>query len=165
MKFYIGTKLVAAEPATRYWLKCDKSVIVAHDEDKPQIIDSAIGLEEGYKVRYADGYESWSPKEVFEEAYREVEGLNFGLALEAAKAGYRIARRGWNGQRMYVFLAKEPDFNTDADLSEFDDAWLESVDCLALRTAQGCVQLGWLASQTDMLSDDWYIVDEIYTEG
>lgn len=161
MKKYIGTKMIAAEPATKYWLKCDKSLIVAHDEDKPQIIDSAIGAEEGYKVRYADGYESWSPKEVFEEAYREVDGMNFGLALEAAKMGYRIARKGWNGKRMYVFLAHEPDFNTDADISEFDDADVECGDCLCLRTAQRTLQLGWLASQNDMLSDDWYIVDEL----
>ena len=163
MKQYIGTKMVAAEPAERITNPADHVSYRKEGANGPTETGSKI--EAGYKVRYADGYESWSPKEVFEEAYREVEGLNFGLALEAAKAGYRIARRGWNGQRMYVFLAKEPDFHTEADLSEFDDAWVESGDCLALRTAQGSFQVGWLASQTDMLSDDWYIVDETYIEG
>ena len=159
MKQYIGTKMVQAVPARR--------ITNGRGEVNLAPISTRVGIdfvghvEDGYKVRYADGYESWSPKEVFEEAYREVDGMNFGLALEAAKAGYRIARRGWNGQRMYVFLAKEPDFHTEADLSEFDDAWVESGDCLGLRTAQGSFQLGWLASQTDMLSDDWYIVDDL----
>ena len=97
--------------------------------------------------------------------YWEVGGMNFGLALEAAKMGYRVARQGWNGKRMYVFLAHEPDFHTDADISEFDDAAVEVGDCLGLRTAQGTLQLGWLASQSDMLADDWYIVDEITAEG
>lgn len=161
MKEYIGTKVLLAEPARRYLLKCGKIIIVAHEDETPQVVTTAIREEEGYKVRYADGYESWSPKEVFEEAYRLTDGMNFGLALEAAKMGYRIARKGWNGKRMYVFLAKEPDFHTEADLSEFNDAWVESGDCLGLRTAQGSFQLGWLASQSDMLSDDWYIVDEL----
>ena len=163
MKLYIGTKQVAAEPAER--ITNPAGHVSYRKEGANGPTETGSKIEAGYKVRYADGYESWSPKEVFEEAYRETDGLNFGLALEAAKAGYRIARRGWNGQRMYVFLAKEPDFHTEADLSEFDDAWVESGDCLGLRTAQGSLQLGWLASQTDMLSDDWYIVDEIYTEG
>ena len=36
----------------------------------------------GYKVKYKDGYESWSPKEVFEEAYRELDCLDFINATE-----------------------------------------------------------------------------------
>ncbi len=56
MKPYIGCKIIKAEPATR-----DKVTgIAAHDD------------EDGYRVIYPDGYESWSPKSVFEEAYREV---------------------------------------------------------------------------------------------
>ena len=163
MKQYIGTKLVAAEPAERVTNPAGHVSYRTEGANGPTETGSKI--EAGYKVRYGDGYESWSPKEVFEEAYREVDGMNFGLALEAAKAGYRIARKGWNGKRMYVFLAHEPDFNTDADISEFDDADVECGDCLCLRTAQRTLQMGWLASQSDMLSDDWYIVDEIYTEG
>lgn len=159
MKQYIGTKMVAAEPAERVTNPAGHVSYRKEGANGPTETGSKI--EAGYKVRYADGYESWSPKEVFEEAYREVEGLNFGLALEAAKAGYRIARKGWNGKRMYVFLAHEPDFNTDADISEFDDADVECGDCLCLRTAQRTLQMGWLASQSDMLSDDWYIVDDL----
>ena len=63
MKKYIGTKLVEAEPAWRL-----NGKVYAWDA----LPDSADRPEEGYRVRYADGYESWSPKEVFEAAYLRV---------------------------------------------------------------------------------------------
>lgn len=52
MRKYIGTKLVEAEPSNRTTMEC-----------------GLMKIESGYKVRYPDGYESWSPKEVFEKAY------------------------------------------------------------------------------------------------
>ena len=159
MQNHIGTKMVQAEPAYRYWLDSGEKVIVAHDEDKPQKVKDATACDDGYKVRYPDGYVSWSPKEVFEEAYRLTDGMNFGLAIEAMKNGYRVARKGWNGKDMYVFLAYEADFVTDADLSAFDQLDVEVGDMLVMKTAQNTFQPGWLASQADMLADDWYIVE------
>ena len=50
------------------------------------------------------GYISWSPEDVFIKAYRPVDGLTFGQALEALKAGKKIARAGWNGKAMYLWL-------------------------------------------------------------
>ena len=85
-------------------------------------------------------------------------GMNFGLAIEAAKMGEKIARAGWNGKDQYVFLAKEIGFTADADLCEFD-ADVEIGDVLVMRTAQKTMQPGWLASQADMLADDWYVVE------
>lgn len=112
----------------------------------------------GYRVVYEDGYQSWSPKEAFENAYRRTDGMNFGLALEACKMGKRIARKGWNGKGMYVFLADEVAFHTAADISEFEDTGVPVLDCLCMRTADRSICPGWLASQTDMLADDWCIV-------
>lgn len=142
MKQYIGTKMVQAEPATRFRMENGKTV-----------------CDDGYTVRYSDGYESWSPKDVFEDAYRETNAMNFGLAIEAAKLGEKIARKGWNGKGMYVFLACEADFVTDADISAFDQQDVEVGDMLVMKTAQNTFQPGWLASQADMLADDWYIVE------
>ena len=159
MKQYIGTKMIKAEPAYRYWMESGEKVIVAHDEDTPNKVKDATACDDGYKVIYPDGYVSWSPKEVFEEAYRPTDGMNFGLAIEAAKQGARIARKGWNGKDMYVFLAYEPDFVTDADISAFDQLEVEVCDMLVMKTAQNTFQPGWLASQADMLADDWYIVE------
>lgn len=151
MKQFIGTKMIHAKPMTRGDYCVYRGWPIPADEKWE---------DEGYLVVYApDGYESWSPKEAFEDAYRETDGMNFGLALEACKMGERIARKGWNGKNMYVFLAHEPDFNTDADLSMYDGLEVEVGDVLAMKTAQETFQLGWLASQADMLADDWYIVE------
>lgn len=107
--------------------------------------------EPGYRVRYPDGYESWSPKDVFEEAYRPTDAMSFGLAIEAAKKGKRIARKGWNGKRQYVELA------TAISYASPIGAVVNGNQALAFVGTSG-VQMGWLASQADMLADDWMIV-------
>jgi len=77
MKTYIGTKVVQAEPALRItgpWGV--KSIVPVASEP---VIQPGDKVEEGYKVVYKDGYESWSPKEVFEEAYRECQLMVPGI--------------------------------------------------------------------------------------
>ena len=64
---YIGTKVIMAEPMTNYEFAAFKKQPTTSPE------------EPGYKVRYPDGYISWSPKEVFEEAYRLVTPKEMGL--------------------------------------------------------------------------------------
>lgn len=64
MKTYIGTKIIEAAPAVRMGGKV---------YDANELIPRSMEIvEEGYKVRYQDGYESWSPKDVFERAYLEL---------------------------------------------------------------------------------------------
>lgn len=63
MKTYIGTKIIQAEPAIRIDGK-----VYSPDEILPEDTD----VEVGYRVRYPDGYESWSPRDVFEAAYMPV---------------------------------------------------------------------------------------------
>lgn len=58
MKQYIGTKMIEAEPAKRG--ECYKG---------PNMLSAEEAARDGYRVRYSDGYVSWSPKEVFEAAY------------------------------------------------------------------------------------------------
>lgn len=159
MKEYIGTKMVKAEPALR--LDDGKgNVRIAPLSGNP-IPESGDTVDMGYRVRYPDGYESWNPQGVFEEAYREVNGMNFGLAIEAMKKGAAVARKGWNGKEQYVFLAEGDsiEFYTAADMSELLGRQFCVGDMLVLRTAQGDLQPGWLASQADMLADDWYIAE------
>lgn len=86
-------------------------------------------------------------------------GLNFGQALEEVKRGKKIARAGWNGEGQYVFLAHAVDFDTDAEIPElYDDDSLIIADFLVIRTTGNVLQPGWLASQADMLAEDWYVV-------
>ena len=158
MQKYIGTKLVMAEPAHRYWMSDGEKVIVAYDEDNPKKVKDATACEDGYKVVYPDGYESWSPKEVFEEAYRLSDGMSFGLAIEAAKRGERIARKGWNGKNQYVELACCISYVNRDQLTVNVDHKNIGNKALAFVGTSG-VQLGWLASQADMLAEDWYIVE------
>lgn len=150
MKQYIGTKLIEAEMAYRV----DGKVVTLAENRVP----CGSEVERGYKVRYADGYESFSPKQVFEEAYRPADGLSFGLAIEAAKKGMKIARRGWNGKNQYVELAERISYENAAH--EVINAKHEAIGNKALAfVGTSGVQLGWLASQADMLADDWMIVE------
>ena len=150
MKTYIGTKIIEAIPAIR-----KGGTVYENAQPIPKSIDPE---EEGYKVRYQDGYESFSPKAVFEAAYRETDCLSFGLAIEAAKKGKRIARRGWNGKNQYVELAERISYENAAH--EVVNANHEAIGNKALAfVGTSGVQLGWLASQADMLADDWEIVE------
>ena len=165
MEKFIGTKIVQAEPAMKCWghkgEAHDAGLILTQKEFFEKVSGGweATEIHRGYAVVYEGGYRSWSPADVFEAAYRRTDGMNFGLALEAAKKGEKIARKGWNGKGMYVFLVHGVDFHTDADLSELDDQDVEVLDCLVMRTATGAFCPGWLASQTDMLADDWMILE------
>lgn len=144
MKQYIGTKIIQAEPKLRR---------VPGDNC---LADG--GYESGYKVVYPDGYESWSPKDVFEAAYRETSGMSFGLAIEAAKMGKKIARAGWNGKNQYVELASCISYKNAAGGVVNVDHCVIGNKALAFVGTSG-VQMGWLASQADMLADDWRIVE------
>ena len=155
MKQYIGTRLVEAEPAYRAQ-RDNGNVTITDDPEK--VYPHYPIVEEGYRVRYPDGYESWSPKEVFEEAYRPTTGMSFGLAIEAAKKGHRISRAGWNGKGQYVELATRISY-TGAD-GETVNAEHDAIGNRALAfVGTSGVQMGWLASQADMLADDWTIVE------
>ena len=150
METYIGTKIIEAAPAVRKGGK-------VYDLTWP-IPRSMEPEEPGYRVRYPDGYESWSPKDVFEEAYRPTDAMSFGLAIEAAKKGKRIARKGWNGKGQYVELATAISYaspNGAVVNAEHDAIGNQA---LAFVGTSG-VQMGWLASQADMLADDWEIVE------
>ena len=70
-------------------------------------------------------------------------GLDFGSALAILKRGGRVQRKGWNGKDMCVCLTRVQGYDP----------------CLTMRTAEGTYQLGWLASQADMLAEDWIEVE------
>ena len=99
-------------------------------------------------------------KFVFDEAYRPTDGLNFGLALEAAKCGEKIARAGWNGKGMFLYYVPENAYppSTNVARDAFGGENVPYGAYIAIKTAQGNV-VPWLASQTDMLSEDWTVVE------
>ena len=87
--------------------------------------------------------------------------MNFGDALAAIKAGKRIARAGWNGRGMFLFLVPGSTFTVNREplLSIMGEGTQVQYHAhIDMKTAQGYV-VPWLASQADLLSEDWEIVD------
>ena len=74
--------------------------------------------------------------------------VGFGRALELLRAGGRVARAGWNGKSMWLAL-QVPDERSKMTLPY-----------IYMRTAQGGI-VPWLASQTDLLAEDWTLVESI----
>lgn len=133
MRQYIGTKIIEAEPAIR------------GDCVKENSNYSAFQLsEEGYRVRYPDGYESWSPKDVFEEAYREASGVSFGLALEAMKKGKGARLPKWSED--VIIRAQFPDEHSKM-----------TAPYLYVESRFGRVP--WKETMIELFSDEWEIVE------
>jgi hypothetical protein len=158
MTLYIGTKRVLATPMNR----------LAYNEyrgwDLPEAEDPT---DEGYLVEYVDGgapndhrhagYISWSPKAQFDAAYRQSDNLSFGLALEVLQKGGRVARAGWNGKGMWLLLVRGYDYNPDKGESTYSVLGCEKLPWIGMKTADNKF-VPWLASQTDMLADDWQLL-------
>lgn len=169
---YIGTKIINAVPMNRLDYNILRGWTLPADEN---------GSDEGYLVEYLDGgkanvlgyagYVSWSPKDVFDRAYRPATEMTFGMALEALKNGHRVARAGWNGKGMWLSLSCSGSREVAAENfwsphnAEFARAnggkalVLPSITMKTIdSTGREAILMGWLASQTDMLCADWLIV-------
>lgn len=88
--------------------------------------------------------------------------MNFGDAIAALKDEKRVAREGWNGKGMWICLMPAvtiPGVGVNARTRKFvPEGDLHVQPYIVLWTARGDWQPGWLASQADMLADDWAIV-------
>lgn len=156
---HIGVKLINATPMTRAEYNAYRGWTLPADEN---------GADEGFLVEYLDGgkanmpdragYVSWSPSDVFQRAYRPCVGMTFGLAIEALKTGQRVARAGWNGKGMWLGLVEAYDYH-----GLKGGAMTAVIGCIKLpwigmKTADNGF-VPWLASQTDMLAEDWMILE------
>ena len=145
---YIGTKLIKAKPMTRGEYNEYRGWKIPENEN-PQ--------DEGYLVVYVDSndYVSWSPKDVFERAYRSFDGgMTFGGALELMKMGFKVARKGWNGKGMWLHYISGSHYETWQE----DAIKYETLPWIGMKTADDKF-VPWLASQTDMLAEDWMVVE------
>jgi len=85
--------------------------------------------------------------------------MNFGKAIEALKGGKKVTRKGWNGKGMYLFIMKGGITGKEVHRNHpYLDYAIEVQDCVCMKTAQNTICVGWLASQTDMLSEDWEVI-------
>lgn len=86
--------------------------------------------------------------------------MNFSDALEQIKAGYKLRRDGWNGRGMFVFLVPGSTFlvNRPPLLGIYPEGTEVNYHAhIDMRTADGEI-VPWLASQTDLLANDWSVV-------
>lgn len=177
MKKYLGVKQIEAEPLNLGDYNKFRGWKIPSNEDPKK---------EGYKIVYPDGHISWSPKEVFDKAYRETTALTFGLAIEALKKGKLVARHGWNGKGIFIFLVPPSELTAEFVINtvkqvpqslkdqigkEFshsenekklglgpDNTIIKFPAFLGIKSADESIVNGWTPSQTDQLAEDWYIV-------
>lgn len=164
-KKYMVVKMVTARPMLRLSYNLLRGWDLPSDEN---------GEDEGFFIENLDtGAVCWKTREEFLTNYNDVESqedLSFGLAIEAAKRGCKIARKKWNGKNMFVVYMSGmslPPFNTQGTYRKVNDRTakfigedkpLNSQPYFAMYNAQEEWVPGWSASQSDMLDTDWYIV-------
>ena len=84
--------------------------------------------------------------------------MNFGLALEEQKKGNKVKRSGWNGKDQYIELAERVSYiNSKGEL--INEGHLNIGNKVIAFIGTSGVQLGWLASQADMLAEDWQVIE------
>lgn len=79
--------------------------------------------------------------------------MNFGKAIESLKDGKRVCRNGWNGKGMFIILHKFIEVN-----EKVNEEGYKYEPCIIMFTADEKWRPGWLASQSDMLSEDWEVI-------
>lgn len=119
--------------------------------------DSATPTIEGYMVEFSTGHTSWVPADTFDKCFKPVsDKMTYPMALEEARAGEMITRKGWNGKGMWVEM-QVPDENSKmtrpymyicmpyGSTNQFGD------------DAREIDRVPWIPSQTDQLADDWMV--------
>jgi hypothetical protein len=162
MGTFIGTKSLMATPMTKGDYNRYRGWEMPSNEE---------ASEQGYLVEYLDGgqanhighigYISWSPKEVFEKSYQQSGNLSFGHALLALEQGKCVARAGWNGKGMFVYMVPANSYpaQTGAAKAHFgENALVPYAAYLALKGVNDVVST-WVPSINDCLAKDWSIVE------
>lgn len=139
-----------------YWSK-DKQTIIMHTKDgvdmdirETQIPDYTFSNIASDEWTLAD---SKNCPELGGEAT-----FSFGDAIKYLKRGMKVARKGWNGKKQYIQLATGISYKTaDGDIVNCEHDAIGNMAIAFVGTSG--VQMGWLASQADMLADDWVFAD------
>ena len=90
----------------------------------------------------------------------------FGQAIESLRIGHKVTRSGWNGKGMFLWLKPgttiKAEWCKDTKLKAIIDGnggEMEGLGTICMKTADNKILTGWLASQTDILANDWMLVD------
>lgn len=151
MPKYIGTKVVQAKPMTM----TDAQIVLGR-EIKPATVE-----EDGYLVVYNDGYRSWSPKRVFDAAYRKLGEMDFGKVIEALKSGLAVRRANWSGNK-FLYFVPSASYSAMTDIAKSiadEDGMVLYKPYIAIRCEDGSVGF-YTPTQCDVLAEDWEVVEE-----
>lgn len=167
-----GVPLTRGMPRSFYY----KDVPVTHENDNCYLVGSER-FERGQYLVTGNGlkdvpvaFDAEEFHATYEQVIEELKPnplMTFGRAIEALKHGKRVAREGWNGKGMYLWLlpaamvkaewCREPHLKA---VAEANGGEIEALGSIRMMTANKKVLTGWLASQTDMLSEDWVILED-----
>lgn len=162
---FLGTKLLSATPMSRSEYNEFRGWLLPPDENPNDL---------GYRVEYLDGgksnvpgfigYISWSPAAQFEAAYELLNKCHFYHAiywLQKVNPLGAIQRTGWNGKGLvvkYITGNTAPGFVEKLPYLAMEyPAYDEALGLGSPLYPNGCT-IPWLASQTDILADDWVII-------
>ena len=89
---------------------------------------------------------------------------DFGYVIKMLKEGHKVARHGWNGKGMFLYYVAENKYPVELNVKSavkgmFEGDLVPYGAYIAMKTAQNNV-VPWLASQTDVLAEDWIIIKE-----
>lgn len=100
--------------------------------------------------------------------------LSFGEAVEALKSGKLVTRQGWNGKNMFLFMRPQdtlpmsivekaisiPQRVKDYYIHKTEVSEVKVTAYICMKAADDTIVNGWLASQTDIISEDWNIIED-----
>lgn len=153
---YITNKIVEVEEMSRLEYVLSRGWELPEDEE--HLKDERV-----YKVIYLDGYISMCPKDKFLEDARELNKLDFGLALILLKKGFRVAREGWNGKGMFVYFVSG--FVMPLSVKDGVNAYENKYEVtkvnphMAIKNVDNSTST-WVPSINDCLAEDWQVVGE-----
>lgn len=137
-----------------YWIKEDDTVKMYCKDGR------VLDIRESEDVFYTlsnIASEDWKLAED-EEIHLDVHTFTFGEAIRRLKVGQKVSRKGWNGKKQYIQLATGISYKSaDGDVVNCEHDAIGN-KAIAFVGTSG-VQMGWLASQADMLAEDWVVVE------
>lgn len=144
-----------------YWDKEKQTVMIQcrpQDSDQGDLLD----IRETQRVEYTLLNVTSDEWIIADETNCPVLGgevtFSFGDAIKYVKRGLKLKRKGWNGKNQYIQLATGISYK-DAD-GEIVNCEHDAIGNAAIAfVGTSGVQMGWLASQADMLADDWHFAD------
>lgn len=154
-EMYITNKVVEVEEMSRLEYVLSRGWELP--EDEYDLKDERV-----YKVLYLDGYISMCPKDKFLEDARKLNNLDFGLALILMKRGFKLARGGWNGKGMFVYLVIGGNYPVQMGaIKEYADeqGTVKYNPYMAIKNVDNSIST-WVPSVNDCLAEDWQVIGE-----